>query len=120
MTKEGISPIRPTDKALKPEQLAEEKAKKLPNQVLESFNELIAENYSEGYARVLQKDVVKRMIAKGLRRGDIFDKGWLDVEDIYRKAGWGVTYDQPIYYGGEDFDAYFEFSRRKRSGQGYF
>ena len=30
-----------------------------------------------------------------------------DIEDIFREAGWKVTYDKPAY--NESYDAYFKF-----------
>ena len=40
-------------------------------------------------------------------RSMIFEKHWLDFEDIYRKAGWFVNFDKPAY--NETYDAFFEF-----------
>ena len=38
----------------------------------------------------------------------ICEEGWLDVEDVYRKAGWEVIYDAPGY--NESFyEPSFEF-----------
>ena len=37
--------------------------------------------------------------------------GWLDVEGIYRKAGWDVEYDSPGYC--EDYPATFKFRKKK-------
>jgi len=84
-----------------------------PAEVLDSVNELIEENLRGREARVLQKDLEARMVSKGLAVEEIYDKKWMDVEDIYRRAGWTVEYDRPIYYGGEDFDAYFVFTKPK-------
>jgi hypothetical protein len=51
------------------------------------------------------------MAAKGLNRNEIFKKGWLDVEEIYGKAGWKVEYDKPGY--NEDYAAHFIFTNRR-------
>lgn len=115
MSVERVNPIKPSEiKPLRPEQIAAGKLKTLPGQVLDAFNELIAENFSDGEASITQKEAVKRMMGKGLVRTDIYSKGWLDVEEIYRQAGWKVTYDSPVYYGGENFEPYYTFSRTRR------
>lgn len=97
-------------KAIKPSEIAGRKAKSMPPAVLESFNELIAENFSGGSATVVQKDVVKRMVSKGLKSADIYENGWLDVEGIFEKNGWSVHYDKPGYC--ESYDAFFEFESK--------
>ena len=52
---------------------------------------------------------VKLMVEKGLNRNEIFNKGWLNIEEVYRSAGWKVNYDKPAY--NESYDAYFTFER---------
>ena len=104
-------------KPISPKEVAGEKIRQMPDAVLEAFNELIARGGS-GYVTVMQKDVVALMVKKGLSRSEIFDNGWLDVEDIYRKAGWIVEYDKPGY--NETYDAYFTFrpaGGRRRGSQ---
>jgi hypothetical protein len=45
-------------------------------------------------------------------RKDIFDKGWLDIEDIYRAADWVVAYDKPGF-NETHFEANYTFSKKK-------
>jgi hypothetical protein len=104
MSSERIQPI-------KPKEVADYKRENFPNEVFEAFNELIVENAGPGEIVVKQKDVVKRMVDKGLNRDEIYKKGWLDIEDVYRKAGWKVGYDKPGY--NESYDAFFVFKQRK-------
>ena len=86
----GVQPIMPKD-------VVDEKIQNFPDAVIESFNELITQNAREGHSTILQEDVVKLMVEKGLKRDEIFDRHWLDVEDVYRKVGWNVKYDAPGY-----------------------
>lgn len=95
---------------IKPKDIAGAKAKSFPPEVIETFNELIAKNYSGGSARILQKDVVSALVKKGFKSAEIFDNHWLDVEDIFRKSGWEVSYDRPGYC--ESYDASFEFTAK--------
>jgi hypothetical protein len=47
-----------------------------------------------------------------VERAVVFDKGWLDVESIFRAEGWKVKYDKPAYC--ETYKAFFVFSRKKK------
>lgn len=99
---EAVRPITP-------EEALEVKKINFPPEVLTVVNRLIGENFREGYATILQKDIVKELAATGLQRKEIFDNHWLDFEDLYREAGWGVTYDKPGY--NEDwYEPRFKFS----------
>lgn len=105
-------PVKP----ISPAEATTKRQTSIPDAVIEAFNELITENLSGSSATVLQKHVVARIRQK---LGDeacigMFDKGWLDVEPIFEKVGWAVKYDKPCYYGGDNYEAYFEF-RKKRA-----
>lgn len=54
-----VAPIRPCE-------VEEMKGTFLPSTVFEAFNELIARNFCDGSASVLQSDVVSLMVKKGL------------------------------------------------------
>lgn len=41
---------------------------------------------------------------------EVFKKGWLNVEYLFRAAGWEVQYDKPGY--NETYEAYFTFSKK--------
>lgn len=88
------------------------KVDSIPSFVIDSVNELIIEKgrKSKKYfeATVYQKDIVARIMSKeNVLANYIYDNNWLDFEDIFRKAGWKVTYDKPAYY--EQYDAFFKF-----------
>lgn len=93
---------------LEPNEVAEAKQEQIPAEVFEVFNTLITENFSSGQAVVKQKDVVALMKEVGIDTAEAFKRGWLDIEEIYMKAGWDVEYDKPGY--NETYDAYFIFS----------
>ena len=84
-------------KPVTPEKAWEEVGKNLPNEVVQAFNECLVESFDGKSSVVIQKDVVDRMISKGLSKEDIYNKGWLNVESLYRSAGWMVDYDRPGY-----------------------
>lgn len=105
-------------KPITPAEVPDAKAATFPDEVLQAFNELIAENYRDGQSVVLQDAVVDRIVAKlnanlGVKphqRQEVFTRGWLDVEEVYRKAGWIVEYDKLAY--NEEYLASFTFTRR--------
>lgn len=100
-----VHPIRPSE-------IDSEKTKTFPDAVFEAFNELITQNFENGSAVVRQDKVVTLMVKKGLDSSEIFDKGWLNIEDVYRKAGWRVEYDSPGY--NENYPATFTFERHSK------
>jgi hypothetical protein len=95
---------------LSPKEVVKKKINSIPDAVFEAFNELIAKDFNGAFAIVKQKEVVKLLVEKGLKEKEIYENHWLDVEDVYRKAGWKVEYDKPAY--NESYDAYFEFRPR--------
>ena len=106
-----VKPITPDEVVLLKEAM-------IPDEVIEAFNECIAENWKGSYAIVKQKYVVEKIMKKFLAankdphiKNDITDNHWLDVEDIFRAAGWEVKYDGPGY--NESYDATFEFRKRE-------
>lgn len=94
---------------IKPEEVTGIKEKTIPDAVFEIFNELIVQHFGNGYSIIRQKEVVGLLVERGFNREEIFTKGWLDIEPIYRKAGWKVVFDKPGY--NEDYEATFKFSR---------
>lgn len=106
-------------KPITPEEINEKKLEMLPDEVIESFNEMIATNWNGTSSRFKQKDAVALILGKmnAERAVDgkvdsqfLFDNHYLDVEDLYRKQGWKVYYDKPAY--NETYDAIFEFSKK--------
>jgi hypothetical protein len=96
---------------IRPEDIAEAKIGNIPAPVIDAFNKLIALNYSGGSATVRQGDVIAEVTGNTeLTSGEIFDKGYLNVEEIFRAAGWKVSYTKPDYT--ESFPAYFEFRKK--------
>jgi hypothetical protein len=101
-------------KPISPDEISDLQKEIFPAEVFDAFNELIAENFSNGYANVEQDTVVNRIIEKGagnITKHEIFHRGWLNVEEVYRKAGWEVDYDKPGY--NETYPASFEFKSKK-------
>jgi hypothetical protein len=101
-------------KPIAPDEIIPAREEQIPDGVIEAFNELIAKNYQSGSSIVKQPAVVNLIMVKmGLTDGDrskVYDEYWLNIEEIYRKAGWTVEYDKPGY--NENYDAFFTFTRK--------
>ena len=96
---------------IKPDQVGVAKQSAIPAFVFAAFNDLIARKFVDGCAKVTQDEAVTLILQKNthLTRQDLFDHGYLNVEEAYRSAGWKVMYDKPAYF--ENYPAYFEFRK---------
>ena len=100
-----VEPISPSDVK-----------KIIPDFVIEAVNQLIMEKW-DGYEAVILQDDIMDIVSsddpdndKPSRR-EVFDKGWLDFEPLYREKGWDVEYDKPAY--NEFYKAKFIFKPKK-------
>lgn len=115
----SVKPIKPKDiKPISPDEALALKAEDFPDEVISSFNALIAKHFKDGEAVVMQNEAVNAIYAafkasgKNITKQGIFDKNYLDVEEVYQKQGWTVDFDQPAYC--ETYEAFFVF-RKKRN-----
>jgi hypothetical protein len=107
-------------KPITPNEVVSHKAKAvIPDYVFEAFNFLISKKFNNGSATILQKEVVERILSEANRHRDppitsqyLFDNHFLDVEDVYREAGWVVEYDKPAYC--ETYEASFKFTKKEK------
>lgn len=103
-------------KPITPEQASKLKQSVIPDFVIDAFNDAITKNLRDGSARVLQKDVVAAIKAKApedFEMGRLFSENMLDVEPLFRAAGWRVDYDKPGYC--ETYDAFFVFQSKRKT-----
>jgi len=104
-----VKPISPEDIKITSEDL-------IPDEVIEAFNEMIVEKWDDYKSYFKQKEIVKTIQAKlKISNKDveenIFNKNYLDVEQMYRELGWDVKYESPGYR--ESFDESFTFSKKE-------
>ena len=104
-------------KPITPDEIVDRKREVIPDFVFEAFNYCIVEEWDGRSATVGQDEVIDYIMSliekegiKDVERQDLFDKHWLDIEDIYREAGWDVYYDKPAY--NETYEATFKFSKK--------
>lgn len=101
---------------IKPKDVVKRKAETIPEPVFDAFNELIVQNFNGRFANIKLKTAADLALKKIRESGgpqysrqELYDLGFMDVEDVYRKAGWKVEFDKPGYC--ETYDAYFTFSK---------
>jgi hypothetical protein len=97
-------------KPISPDEVATQKVKNLPDNVIGAWNSMIARKFSSGSAIILLKDIKSELYA-ATGQTDLRDLGYLDIEEVYRAVGWSVEYDQPGY--SESYDAYYVFKKKK-------
>lgn len=100
-------------KPITPAEATSKKLANIPDHVIEAFNTLIAKHYDGRSATVKQDEVLAAIVTDEITRSMVFENHWLDVEDIFRKAGWDVEYDKPAY--NESYPATFTFTSKDKS-----
>jgi hypothetical protein len=97
---------------IKPSEVQKVKDSKLPEEVFQVFNDLIVENW-DGNSATFYKDEANKRVAKALNISgqEVYNRNLLDVETVYRKAGWKVEYDSPSI--GDNYEANFTFSKKR-------
>ena len=85
----------------------------IPDGVIDVFNMLITKHYRNGYAEFTAGEASKAICEKMTCASHVpYDEGWMDIEPIYRKAGWLVDFDSPAY--NESYPATYKFTRKNR------
>ena len=98
-------------KPIKPSEVQGKKDSSIPPEIIEAFNELIVENWNGSSAAFKQKDAVGRIRMKlDMSSEDLFKNNYLDIEPLFRKAGWKVEFDKAGF--NETYDSFFVFSTR--------
>ena len=93
---------------IKPEEVKATATK--PDEVIETFNELIKKYWDGERAVVPQREAVKMITERmGIDDKEIYRRRYLDIEFVYLRAGWKVEYDKPGY-NENPYPAKFTFS----------
>ncbi len=78
----------------------------IPEEVIESINELLKEKYTGGRSIINLPDIISRTLSK-MPDDTVFKNEWVDIEGMYGKW-WYVECVLPKYAG----DVYFTFTPR--------
>ena len=102
-------------KPFTPDFILQNKDKFIPQEMIKAVNMLLSEKYNGNSATLKQDEIIKKFLEiSGAKysKDEIFEKNYLDFEEIFRKAGWSVIYDKPGY--SENYDEFFEFKKKKK------
>lgn len=105
-------------KPITPDEVVDRKINAMPDEMLQAVNDLIAKNWNGSEASFKVEEIVSQyFIITGKRktptaRVKLFDNHWLDIEPIYREAGWIVRFESPDYT--EDFPSYFVLTMKNK------
>jgi hypothetical protein len=98
---------------ISPSEAIERKITMIPDFVIETVNEMLAEQATKNPYIVLRQDeIIKRIMARvghQITKGELYEKKWLDFEPLYEKAGWKIEYDKPAY--NESYEPTFTFKK---------
>jgi hypothetical protein len=93
--------------------------RKIPVEVIGAFNQLIVdktENRGDIRIKITIDEIVPVVLERfagsnfNVLRQQIFDNKWLDVEPLFRNAGWKVEFVKTPYY--DPSPGYFIFERK--------
>lgn len=97
-------------KPITPQEVVSLKIANIPDYVIEVFNDLIAKGWNGSYSTVRMETAATTIKSHAQYNNErIYDEGWMDIEPLYRKAGWKVVFDKPGY--NQIYDAYYTFSK---------
>lgn len=93
------------------DQIDSSKPYEIPELVIVLINNMLREVWDNGSAILFTKDIMQKLkLVFNKTEQEILQMHWLDIEPIYRKAGYNVEYIKPAY--GEQGDSYFKFENQ--------
>lgn len=100
-------------KPITPDEVVTQKNQLIPKYVIECFNELIALSWDGHSSTIFQNEIVSKICrTSGISRDFLFAQHYLDVESLFREAGWDVEYDKPGF--NETYEAKFIFRKKRK------
>lgn len=109
-------------KPISPDQALKAKQDSIPDWVIKIWNDMLSEKIdSSGSVRITQDEIInaiRKHPNNYYDRSYILELGWLDIEPLYRQAGWDVVYTRADY-AGFDSTSYFTFKKAKHKPDPY-
>jgi hypothetical protein len=100
-------------KPLSPEEAQANKITLIPNEVVAAVNILLAARFDSSI-NIKCSEIIELAQQLFVKNGSdapsynhFYEKKWLDIEPMFRKAGWKVTFDKPGY--NESYESNFTF-----------
>lgn len=87
----------------------------IPDFVIETVNKMIEKKFRGDTFTFKAKELIElgQSTGQGDTNKDWYKEKWMDFEDIYRKTGWKVEYEQASY-GESSFDSYYRFTPKNK------
>jgi len=89
-------------KPITSQEVCKSRQNRIPDFVIEAFNNLITKNLNNmdnpDGAYIGQNEIIKEIIMCAIKTNQqvtpqqIFENKWFEIENLYSKAGWKVTY----------------------------
>lgn len=90
---------------IRPDQALAKKAHSIPAYVIEAANDLLVRKVSlSGVASFTVPELADLAVEKAQAQGEcisrnhLFENRWLDIEPVFREAGWKVQFIKTPYY----------------------
>lgn len=91
-----------------PEDMVKQWQQALPDEVVETFNDLLAQNFDGRFAIVREDDLLAALKEKGLNAKEVQEQRWLhQTYQLYKEAGWKADHRTPGW--DDSFKPYFRF-----------
>lgn len=107
-----MTPVKP----ISPAEAQEKQIQSIPDFIVEAVNELIAKKIGDNNSVNITQDAIVELAMQkapeGTTRQIIYDNHWMDIEPLFRKAGWNVEYDKPAYC--ETYAVNFTFTKKRQ------
>lgn len=104
-------------KPITPSKAKKDAKSNIPDFVIEGVNNAIKLFYCKDGFTILQKDImieVCKLKPDDITTEIIFKNNWLDFEDIFREAGWYITFHKPAY-NDLLFEPNFKFKEKENT-----
>lgn len=110
--------------AIKPNEVLAKVAHAIPDYVIEVFNDLIKKSFN-GYSATVKLEDAKVAVTQAIVRNNpeiphmdhslarqfMEERRYMDVEPVFRDAGWKVEFNKKCI--GDNFDSHFVFKLEK-------
>lgn len=99
-------------KPITPAEVAKQRTTDIPSGVVDEWNKAITEAF-DGQSAVIKQNAIVDALVRRMEcdRNEVFRQHWLDIEEVFRVAGWRIAYDKPGF--NESYEATFAFTVRR-------
>lgn len=100
---------------LRPEEIESELLKIVPEELVKTFNLLIAIGHRSGIVTIHKSSVEAELHERGMDKSEIEAVDFRGIESLYDLAGWNVTTEPAGDSGQPAFELVYKFQRKSES-----